>query len=107
MCSSISPTFKQVWAQIATRIERADALVAHNASFDRRVLHACCDFYQIPPPKQNFICTVALARERWNLYPTKLPDVCRYLNIELDHHQALSDARACAEIVIAAAVKNL
>ncbi|WP_309730755.1 3'-5' exonuclease [Chamaesiphon sp. OTE_75_metabat_556] len=99
-----APTFKQVWTQISTRIETADALVAHNASFDRRVLYACCDLYQIPQPKQRFICTVALARERWNLYPTKLPDVCNYLNINLNHHQALSDARACAEIAIAAAV---
>jgi DNA polymerase III subunit epsilon len=97
-----SPTFQQVWTKIATRIETADALVAHNASFDRRVLYACCDLYQIPHPKQKFICTVALARQRWNLHPTKLPDVCRYLNITLNHHQALSDARACAEIVIAA-----
>jgi DNA polymerase III subunit epsilon len=103
-----APTFKQVWAQIATRIERADALVAHNASFDRRVLYACCDLYNIPQPKQKFICTVALARERWNLHPTKLPDVCRHLNIELNHHHALSDARACAEIVIAASpLENL
>jgi DNA polymerase III subunit epsilon len=98
-----APNFQQVWTQISTRIATADALVAHNASFDRRVLYACCDLYRIPHPHQQFICTVALARERWNLYPTKLPDVCQHLKIALDHHQALSDARACAEIVIAAA----
>jgi DNA polymerase III subunit epsilon len=97
-----APTFQQVWTQIEDRIASADALVAHNASFDRRVLYACCDLYRIPHPTQQFFCTVALARERWNLYPTKLPDVCRYLNISLNHHQALSDARACAEIAIAA-----
>lgn len=102
-----APTFKQVWAKIANAIDSADALVAHNASFDRRVLYACCDLYQIPQPKQQFICTVALARQRWNLYPTKLPDVCRHLNITLNHHHALSDARACAEIVIAASPLDL
>jgi DNA polymerase III subunit epsilon len=98
-----APTFDRVWAHIRDRIATADALVAHNASFDRRVLYACCDHYRIPQPPQPFICTVALARQRWQIYPTKLPDVCRYLNISLDHHQALSDARACAEIAIAAA----
>ena len=34
--------------------------------------------------------------------PTKLPDVCNYLGIDLRHHQADSDAEACAQIVIAA-----
>jgi Ca2+-binding RTX toxin-like protein len=29
-------------------------------------------------------------------------DVCAYHDIELDHHHALSDAKACAEIVVAA-----
>jgi DNA polymerase-3 subunit epsilon len=32
-----------------------------------------------------------------------LPDVCRYLGIQLNHHNALSDAEACAQIVISAA----
>jgi DNA polymerase III subunit epsilon len=41
-----APNFQQVWTQISTRIAAADALVAHNASFDRRVLYACCDLYQ-------------------------------------------------------------
>jgi DNA polymerase-3 subunit epsilon len=105
---SQAPNFQQVWQKIATMMATADAFVAHNASFDRRVLYACCDLYQIPHPQQPFICTVALARQRWNIYPTKLPDVCRHLNILLDrHHYALSDARACAEIAIAANLETI
>ena len=34
--------------------------------------------------------------------PTKLSDVCRKLGIALNHHEALSDAMACARIVLAA-----
>ena len=34
--------------------------------------------------------------------PTKLPDVCRRLGIPLLHHDAASDATACARIVLAA-----
>ena len=44
-----------------------------------------------------------MARRAWNLRPTKLPDVCRHLGITLNHHDALSDALACAKIVIAEA----
>jgi DNA polymerase III epsilon subunit-like protein len=35
--------------------------------------------------------------------PTKLPDACRQLGIQLNHHDALSDAEAWAQIVISAA----
>jgi DNA polymerase III subunit epsilon len=52
------------------------------------------------------LCTVQLARKTWQLHPTKLPNVCDYLNIPLEHHQALSDAEACARIVIAANVSS-
>jgi DNA polymerase-3 subunit epsilon len=41
-----------------------------------------------------------LARRLWNLKPTKLPDVCRHLGITLKHHDAASDALACAKIVL-------
>jgi DNA polymerase-3 subunit epsilon len=50
---------------------------------------------------------VRLARSTWSIYPTKLPNVCSHLNIELNHHEALSDALACAQIVIAAEKKGV
>ena len=43
-----------------------------------------------------------IARSTWGIYPTKLPNVCNYLDIKLNHHDALSDAEACAKIFIAA-----
>jgi DNA polymerase III epsilon subunit-like protein len=41
-------------------------------------------------------------RREWSIYPTKLSDVCQQLGIALNHHEALSDAMACAQIVLAA-----
>ncbi len=96
------PTFDGVWPLMAEKIEGADFLVAHNANFDQRVLRSCCDLYGIEPPTQSFVCTVKLARKTWNVFPTKLNNVCDFLGIELEHHQALSDAEACAKIAIAA-----
>ncbi len=66
------------------------------------MFYACCDLYGMTRPPQPFVYTVQLARQTWNLRPTKLPHVCEYLGIELEHHQALSDAEACARIVLAA-----
>jgi DNA polymerase III subunit epsilon len=98
------PEFGQLWQTISPVLEGVDFLAAHNAQFDRGVLYACCDAHGIARPQHPFVCTVQLARKTWKLYPTKLPNVCEYLGIALNHHQALSDAEACARIVMASLV---
>ena len=97
-----SPDFGNLWQSLAAFLEGAEFLAAHNASFDKGVLHACCARYGIASPSLPFQCTVQIARRTWSIYPTKLPNVCRYLGIDLNHHEALSDAMACAQIVLAA-----
>ena len=94
------PTFDKYWPQLSELIEGADFIVAHNASFDIGVLRACCEYYDLPTPRFKYRCTVRAAREHFNIYPTKLPDVCRHLEIPLSHHDPLSDARASATIMI-------
>lgn len=95
-----APTWGALWPQIAPLFEGVDFLAAHNASFDASVLRACCARYKIEMPKAPFECTVKLARSTWEIYPTKLSDVCKELKIPLNHHEALSDALACAKIVV-------
>lgn len=97
-----APDFAAVWECFAPALRDVEFLAAHNAPFDQGVLNACCNRYGLAVPPQPFVCTVQLARAQWDIRPTKLPDVCRYLGIELVHHQADSDAAACARIVIAA-----
>ena len=96
------PGFAQLWPTLTPMLAGARFLAAHNASFDSRVLRACLQAARLPMPEIPFLCTVALARKTWNLRPTKLSDCCDFLGIELDHHEALSDAEACARIVLAA-----
>jgi DNA polymerase-3 subunit epsilon len=102
-----APPFAEVWQQARPLLSGAQRLVAHNAPFDRGVLRACCSAAGLSMPRIPFACTVQLARRAWNVYPTKLPDVCRHLCIPLKHHDAASDARACAEIAIAAMLDGL
>jgi DNA polymerase-3 subunit epsilon len=96
------PEFGPVWEALSPLLEGASFLAAHNAPFDRGVLEACCRQARLTPPALPYQCTVELARRTWGVYPTKLPDVCRYLRLKLKHHDAGSDAEACARIVIAA-----
>jgi DNA polymerase-3 subunit epsilon len=53
-------------------------------------------------PDIPFRCSMVTARRTWGIYPTKLPDVCRHLRISLNHHDASSDAEACARIMMRA-----
>jgi len=97
-----APDFGAVWPTLLPLLKGAAFIAAHNAPFDRSVLTACCRTYGHAPPHQPFVCTVQLARAQWRIYPTRLPDVCRRLGLDLNHHEALSDALACAGIVIRA-----
>ncbi len=96
------PTFAEIWPELKVLLEGADFLAAHNAPFDRLVLQSTCASYGLDAPAKPFLCTLSLSRARWNVYPTALPDVCRHLGIALKHHDPLSDAEACANIVLAA-----
>ena len=97
-----SSGFGELWPELAPMLEGARFLAAHNAAFDKGVLAACCARHGIAAPALPFKCTVQMARRAWNLYPTKLSNVCEALGIQLNHHEALSDALACARIVLAA-----
>ena len=96
------PDFAGVWPAMAPLLRGASFIAAHNAPFDRSVLRACCERAGIEQPDLPFLCTVRLARRVWDIYPTKLPDVCGRLSIPLQHHEAGSDAEACASIVLQA-----
>jgi DNA polymerase-3 subunit epsilon len=97
------PAFGELWPQVARLLQDVEFVAAHNASFDRGVLHACCATHGVTPGSRPYLCTMKLARRLWSVYPTKLSDVCRHFSIPLNHHEALSDALACARIVMQAA----
>lgn len=96
------PTFGELWPELKPLLADVKFLAAHNAPFDRGVLQTCCAAHGLKLPRLPFLCTVTLARRTWKLFPTKLPYVCNHLGIPLEHHNAASDAEACARIVIAA-----
>ncbi len=80
-------------------------LVAHNESFDRTVLQKTMEFYELPYSdlkiinSSRFDCTMKIYREK-KFISASLKYLAKDLNIELNHHHALSDARACAELYL-------
>ena len=94
-----APAFADVWQEALPFLEGADYIAAHNAGFDRSVLYGCCQTFNVKRPTHEFLCTVQLARRYLDLKRNNLAAVADHLNVELDHHHALSDAIACGEIV--------
>ena len=95
-----APTFPEVWAQIEPILSEG-LLAAHNAVFDMGVLKKCLNAYEIDwKPYVRYICTVQMGRRLLPGMRHNLNVLCDYYGIALDHHQAASDSRACAQILL-------
>jgi DNA polymerase-3 subunit epsilon len=97
-----APDFGSLWSKVSAWFTDGSLVVAHNVRFDQRVLKACCERYEISLPDLKYRCTVQMARQQLGISPANLPAVCASLRIPLDHHNAMSDALACAKIAITA-----
>ena len=96
------PTFDHIWPEIKSLFE-TNPVIAHNASFDMNVLTGLFKYYHIPKPNLKYFCTLEIARKTWpGLDSYSLGKLSRHLNIKLDHHNSLSDAQACAQIMLQA-----
>ena len=95
-----APSFDVLWPQIKPYLDDA-ILVAHNAQFDMAVLSKCLRDYNIYwKDTTSYICTCKMGRSCLpGLDNHKLSTISDYYGIELDHHQADSDALACARIL--------
>lgn len=82
----------------------ADVLVAHNAGFDLNVIRRSCEVSGDDCPPYRSLCSLSVARKVYDLDSYKLPVAAAAAGFDaFAHHDALADARACAQIVIDAA----
>ena len=86
------PSFAEVWSQVRSFIE-GQTVVAHNGSFDFTCLRKALELYGLPEPTYEPQCT-------YQIYGRGLASLCEEHTIELNHHDALSDARACGELYL-------
>ena len=96
-----APTFPELWRELEP-VMSSGLLIAHNAPFDMSVLAKCLLDYGIPwRPTAHYACTCQMGRRLLPELPNhKLNTICDYLGVDLDHHHAGSDSRACAEILL-------
>ncbi len=97
-----APLFPEVYQEIKSRLQEK-TVVAHNEAFDRNVLiknmaRYNLDYRDLALP-DRWECT-KLIYQRKGFNPCNLNVLCNHFNIDLDHHEALSDARACARLYL-------
>ena len=96
-----APFFGEIWSDIREMIEETEAIVAHNAAFDISVLRACINMDSIRASIPQHYCPVKLSKQKLNyLINHKLNTVFHHFDIYVYHHEALSDARGCAKIML-------
>ncbi len=98
-----APAFDKIYPEIKKRLQ-GKIVVAHNESFDRNVLKKTMaengiDYSELKIPAR-WECTMKLCRANKKYPSGKLDECCALDNIDLQHHEALSDARACAELYL-------
>lgn len=93
--------FSKVWAEVEPLIGNLP-LVAHNKGFDEACLKAVFKTYGMDYPDYRFYCTLAESRRQLKHLPNHqlhtVAEDCGYILI--NHHHALADAEACAEIAL-------
>lgn len=101
-----APSMEQLWSSLSEILD-GQVIMAHNARFDINVLVHSLAAFDVACPQLEFNCTRTLARAAW-------PGRSRYglkplgssLGIRFQHHDALEDARCCAQIALAIAKEH-
>lgn len=88
-----APSWVDLWPWIKGYFEN-QTIIAHNAAFDLDVLDSISDYYHIDPLIKDYVDTMDITH-------VGLSDSCAMSGISLDnHHDALCDATACAQIML-------
>ncbi len=97
-----APTFNEIYQEIEGYFSDS-IIVAHNAMFDMTCLKEACKLANINKPKLRYIDSIQVAKRIFpNLDSYRLNVISDYIDNELDHHNALSDAKACLMIIVQA-----
>ncbi len=95
------PSFGELWPVFSPYFE-GKVLAAHYANFDMTSLAAAAWVAGRDLRIAGVLDSCIAARRSFpELADHKLPTVCSYLGIPLEHHDAQADALACAKILIA------
>ncbi|WP_067724860.1 3'-5' exonuclease [Oceanobacillus damuensis] len=97
-----APTFAELWPTLNKYLMN-NLVVAHNASFDMSVIRNTLDYFKLPYPIMDYLCTVKISQQIWPEFDNhKLNTLASNHGITFEHHHALEDARVAAKVFMKA-----
>lgn len=83
--------------------EIRDELVFNHNGSDKSKFIAACKKYKLEPFNIEWLNSASLVRKTWKQFENNgygLSNICKHLEIECNEHDAISDARATAEVIL-------
>lgn len=97
------PTFKEVLPTVSRYM--ANSIMVSHTSFDRSSINQAINKVGALPVSCQWLDSAKVARRTWEKFAYHgygLANIADYLHIEFKHHDALEDARAAGQILLAA-----
>jgi DNA polymerase-3 subunit epsilon len=98
-----APTLPGIAEPLLLRLK--DCIVLCHTHFDRVALHQAFNKYGLEPPECVWLDSARVARRTWKQFANcgyGLQNLCDHIGYEFAHHDALEDAKAAAQILLAA-----
>ena len=98
-----SPLFSDVAAELF-QLLAVQPVIAHT-HFDRTAIAQACRKHRVVPPELRWLDSARVARRAWQQFATKgygLKNLCEHIGYSFEHHDALEDAKAAGQVMLAA-----
>ena len=98
-----APRFDNIFPELS-KLLRENVAVIHT-HFDRTAIQQAATLHNLSLPQTTWLDTARVARRTWEEFSHKgygLASVCNKIGYEFKHHDALEDAKASGEILLAA-----
>ncbi len=102
-----APVFRDAYSAILERMQ--DKVVVTHSPFDRLALGQASKNAQLTPPDCKWLDSAKVTRRTWVELSHSgygLANTCRKIGYQFKHHDALEDAKAAGEILLAASKKT-
>jgi DNA polymerase-3 subunit epsilon len=97
------PKFYEVYEKLNYFLEGSVCVFHSGTGFDKNAIEKALDKYSLEPFNIKWIDSCKIARSVWPHESShKLKVLCEKIGFEFKHHDALQDARACAQVLLAA-----